>query len=110
MALFHSLLKRLLQKLDFSLFRDYFRFMSKFQLVNPFCSAKVFKERYFTFKPVAKASKPAAPIDNSLANLLELSASMGDLTAKAEKYTLNKQQPAAKQNHTSETPKGVSIK
>jgi hypothetical protein len=84
--------------------------MSKFQLINPFCSAKVFKERYFTFKPVEKASKPVELIDNSLANLLELSTSMGELTAKADKYTPSKQQPTATQHHTSATPEGVSLK
>ena len=84
--------------------------MSKFQLVNPFCSAKTFKERYLTYKPVGNTSKPSIPTDNLLDNLLELSASMGEITANADKYTPNKQQPAATPQHTPATPKGVSQK
>jgi hypothetical protein len=84
--------------------------MSKFQLINPFCSAKTFKERYFTFKPVEKAPKALVSTDNTLANLLELTTNMGELTAKAEKYTPNQQQPTATQHHTPTTPKGVPIK
>jgi hypothetical protein len=84
--------------------------MSKFQLINPFCSAKTFKERYFTYKPVKNASKPSAPTGNSLANLLELSASMGEITANADKYTPNKQQPTATPHQVTAAPKGVSQK
>jgi hypothetical protein len=84
--------------------------MSKFQLVNPFCSAKTFKERYLTYKPVGNTSKPSIPTDNLLDNLLELSASMGELTAKAEKYTPGKLQPTATSHQVAETLKKVSQK